>query len=64
MHKDEYQIGYTTRYVILPKTYAVWDTQTHCWVADTDNEDKAIVSEMADKFNTWNTPSVNHNPTN
>jgi hypothetical protein len=53
MHKDEYKIGYTNRYIVLPKTYAVWDTQTNCWVADTTNEDKQIAHNFADKFNKW-----------
>ena len=54
MHKDEYQIGHTERYIVLPQTYAVWDTQTNCWVADSANNDKSIVGEYAQKFNEWN----------
>jgi len=51
MQKDEFIIGYTHRYIVLPKTFAVWDTQTNCWVAQSDNTEKSIVHEMADKFN-------------
>jgi len=54
MHKDEYFVGHTTRYIALPLTYAVWDTQTNCWVSETHNTDKQTVIETADKFNRWN----------
>jgi len=54
MKKDEYLIGYTPRYIALPKTYAVWDTQTQCWVGDTDNTEQSTVQETAEQFNNWN----------
>lgn len=53
MQKDEYLIGYTERYIVLPQTYAVWDTQTNCWVVDTENSEQSIVHETANKFNEW-----------
>lgn len=54
MQKDEYLIGYAERYIVLPKAYAVWDTQINAWVADTVNSDKSTVHETAHKFNEWN----------
>jgi hypothetical protein len=51
MNKDDYFFGYTERYIVLPQTYAVWDTQTNCWVADTANTEKQIVHESAQIFN-------------
>lgn len=61
MHKDEYHIGYTERYIVLPQIYAVWDTQTNCWVATTENNDKAIVHETATKFNEWGAAATPQN---
>lgn len=61
MHKDKYKFGYTTRYIVLPQTYAVWDTQTNCWVADTANNEKSVVHKSANKFNEWNEYDENNN---
>lgn len=61
MHKDEHFIGYTPRYIVLPKSYAVWDTQTNCWVSDTENSEQSIAQESAYKFNEWNKNAENNN---
>lgn len=52
--KDEFLIGRTDRYIVLPQTYAVWDTQTNCWVSGTSSTEKIIVHESCNKFNAFN----------
>lgn len=32
-------------------TYAVYDTQTNCWVSETENTNLEAVNELADEFN-------------